>query len=183
MCLGRVDRLPLEIFSAIILLLNIVGVDQLKGGSRRAPTAAHSRPQLKPNWEAHDTRRGIRAIKIRQTITVEGLFGKLRASQYPDCGEYCGYMYLATLERVCSDDSEKSDLSRRSERLRFEKALPHFRSPGSIFSFLELPGSDGEASFMSLFRLKDDYTPWSTASPPMVRGSHSMVLKKPYRAS
>jgi len=159
--LGSLDRLPLETINAIISLLDIAAVDQLKVVNRRAFAVANSHPQFKLlNWEAHDTLRGIRAIRISQTITVQTLFERLCASQCVECGEFGGYMYLVTFERVCRRCFEKND---RYSPLREIAALKKFGLTPEILGplprFQSYPGSYGNSGFfLGLVKLKN-YTP------------------------
>jgi hypothetical protein len=156
--LGRLDRLPLEIINAIISLLDIAAVDQLKVVNRRAFAVANSHPQFKfLNWEAHDTLRGVRAIKISHTITVQALLETLYASQCVECGEFGGYMYLVTFERVCRRCFEKKD---RYSPLREIAALKKFGLTPEILGplprFQSYPGSYGDAGFfIGLAKLKN----------------------------
>lgn len=85
--LGKLDRLPFEILNAIISLLDIATVDQLKAGDRGAFAPVNSNPQFERlYWLANDTLRSICAIKTSHIITVHALFEKLHASQCVKCG-------------------------------------------------------------------------------------------------
>ena len=85
--LGKLDWLPFEILNAIISLLDIAAVDQLKAGDREAFAAVNSNPQFERlYWMANDTLRSICAIKTSHIITVHALFEKLHASQCVKCG-------------------------------------------------------------------------------------------------
>jgi hypothetical protein len=180
-CLGRLDRLPLEIINGIISLLDIAAVDQLKVVNRRAFAVANSHPQFKLlNWEAHDALRGIRAIKISHTITVQTLIERLCASQCVECGEFGGYMYLVTFERVCRRCFEKND---RYSPLREIAALKKFGLTPEILDplprFQSYPGSYGDAGFfVGLVKLKN-YLPLVDRVP----GSRAMVPRKPCKSS
>lgn len=100
--LGTLDQLPLEILGHIVSSLDISAIDQFKAMNRRSFEAVNTHPQFKIiNLQAHDTLRGLRAIKTDHMITVEALFEKLCTSQCSECGDYGGYIYLVTFERVC----------------------------------------------------------------------------------
>ena len=100
--LDTLDQLPLEILGHIVSSLDISAIDQFKAMNRRSFEAVNTHPQFKIiNLQAHDTLRGLRAIKTDHMITVEALFEKLCTSQCSECGDYGGYIYLVTFERVC----------------------------------------------------------------------------------
>ena len=108
--LGVLDRLPLELVSYIISALDISAVDQFKAVNKRAFEIVDTHTQFKViNSQAYGALRGLRAIKISHTITVERLFKKLCESQCNECGNYGGYMYLVTLQRVCLQCFTKND--------------------------------------------------------------------------
>lgn len=100
--LDTLDQLPLEILSCIVSSLDISAIDQFKAMNRRSFEVVNTHPQFKMiNLQAHDTLRGLRAIKTDHMITVQTFFEKLCTSQCSECGDYGGYIYLVTFERVC----------------------------------------------------------------------------------
>lgn len=100
--LGELDQFPIEILNAIISVLDISATDQFKAANRRSYEVVNNHPQFKIiNEQAHDTLRGLRAIKTSHLITVQTLFDKLCTSQCSQCADFGGYMYLITFERVC----------------------------------------------------------------------------------
>lgn len=136
--LGVLDRLPPEILDSIISSLDISAVDQFKGVNRRGFEIVDTHTQFSVlNSQAHGTLRAIRVIKIGHTITVQALFEKLCESECNECGDYAGYMYLATLERVCFRCFTKNDrfvpLNDIDASKRFGltpevlRTVPHFR--------------------------------------------------------
>ncbi|KAL9098786.1 MAG: hypothetical protein Q9163_005617 [Psora crenata] len=100
--LGTLDQLPLEILYCVVSSLDISAIDQFKAVNRRSFEVVNTHPQFKIiNEQAHDTLRGLRAIKTDHMITVQTLFDKLCTMHCSECGDYGGYIYLVTFERLC----------------------------------------------------------------------------------
>ena len=100
--LGSLDKLPLEILNCILSSLDISAIDQFKATNRRSLEVVDAHPQFRIiNRQAYDTLLGLRAIKTKHMITVQTLFDKLCNSHCSECGDYGGYIYLVTFERVC----------------------------------------------------------------------------------
>ncbi|CAF9924291.1 hypothetical protein IMSHALPRED_006141 [Imshaugia aleurites] len=100
--LGTLDQLPIEILTYIISWLDISAIDQFKAMNRRSLEAVNAHPQFRIiNQQAHDALRGLRAIKTAHMITVQTVFEKLCTRQCSECGDYGGYIYLVTFDRVC----------------------------------------------------------------------------------
>lgn len=116
--LGILDQLPLEILSCIVLSLDISAIDHIKAMNRRSFELVNNHPQFKIiNLQAHDTLRGLRAIKTDHMITVQTLFEKLCTGQCSECGDYGGYIYLVTFERAVADVSQTKTGTCRYKRL------------------------------------------------------------------
>ncbi|KAM0424967.1 hypothetical protein ACHAPT_009768 [Fusarium lateritium] len=124
--LGVLDRLPVEVLDRIISVLDIAAVNRFKAVNKRAFQA--------------EVLRGFYAIKLATTITVETLVAKLSKSRCVECGDFGGYMYLMTLERVCAWCVRKTD---RFAVVRELAALTKFglapKSLGSILQFESFP--------------------------------------------
>jgi hypothetical protein len=117
----------------------------------------NAHPQLKvTNRRAHDIIRGLRVIKTDHAITVQALFEKLYTSQYNECGDYGGYIYLVTFQRVCCRSFTEKD---RYTPLQEIDALKKF---GLTLEILPtLPRFQGFPSYLgnTFFRgNKQDYT-------------------------
>lgn len=110
--------------------------------NRRSFEVVDAHPQFKIiNLQAHDTLRGLRAIKTGHMITVQTLVEKLCTSQCSEYGDYGGYIYLVTFERVCCRCFTEKDrylplleidtLNRFGLTLEILRTLPRFQSyPG-----------------------------------------------------
>jgi hypothetical protein len=106
------------------------------------------------NRQAHDILRGLRGIKTAHTITLQALFEKLCTSQCNECGDYGGYIYLVTFQRVCCRCFTEKD---RYSPLREIDALRKFGLNLEILRtlprFLGYPGYYGGL----VGRTKQDY--------------------------
>ena len=114
--------------------------------NRRSLEAVNAHPQLRIiHQQAHDTLRGLRAIKTAHMITVQTLFEKLCTSQCIGCDDYGGYIYLVTFDRVCCRCFTKKD---RYLRLREIDTIREFgislKNLRTLPHFLGYPGHYGE---------------------------------------
>ncbi|KAH7175944.1 hypothetical protein EDB81DRAFT_874761 [Dactylonectria macrodidyma] len=108
--LSFLNRLPLEIIDPIISVLVIKAADHFRAANKRAFQVVNAHLQFGLLvWEAQEVLRGLYAIKLAATATVETLVAKLSESRCVECGDFGGCMYLMTFERVCAWCAQKTD--------------------------------------------------------------------------
>ncbi|KIW36549.1 uncharacterized protein PV06_11203 [Exophiala oligosperma] len=154
--LGALNRLPIELLNSIISSLDISTLDRFKRVNRRAFEIVNAHPEFHVmNSQAHDTLRGLRAIKTSHMITVQVLFEKLCTSKCEDCGDYGGYIYLLTFQRVCCRCFTEQD---RYWPLREIDALRTYGlTPGILRTLPRCQGYPGYYENESFYRNRQGY--------------------------
>ena len=100
--LGTLNTLPLELLHEIIHKLDIHTLTDLRHVNRRAMWLVESDPQYKTiRKHAFNALRGILCIETGRWITCEMLYNKLCTAECEQCGDFGGYLYILTCERVC----------------------------------------------------------------------------------
>lgn len=108
--LSRLERLPVELVTRIVSVLDLATVHSFRAASRRAFEIVDAHPQVWPLiHEAQQIIRGFFAIKLAHTVTVEELVTSLQESRCVECGDLGGYVYMFMLERVCAWCVERTD--------------------------------------------------------------------------
>ncbi|KAG5922802.1 hypothetical protein E4U42_005262 [Claviceps africana] len=108
--LGDVGRLDDDVMNRIVSNLDLSTLYSFMAVSRRAYGIVHKHPQVKILFE-HTSMiiHGFFAVKLAATITVDELFASLQEKHCVECGDFGGYMYMFTHERVCSWCVERVD--------------------------------------------------------------------------
>jgi hypothetical protein len=100
--LGDISVLPLELLNMIISSFNIAILYAFKAVNRKAHYIANSHPQFQfINSLAQIVLHGLRKVKVEPSITLQDLFDSLCSINCCGCGNFGGYMYLLTSERIC----------------------------------------------------------------------------------
>ncbi|TWU78821.1 hypothetical protein ED733_007361 [Metarhizium rileyi] len=96
------NRLPRELLDNIVSKMTIATLGKFKLASRSTCKLILEHFQAKFLYGyASKTIRCFYAAKLAHTVTVETLLAKLQNSLCVECGDFGGYMYMLTLERVC----------------------------------------------------------------------------------
>ena len=100
--LGTLNTFPLELLHEIIHKLDIRTLTDLRHVNRRAIWLVESDPQYKTiRKHAFNALRDILCIETGRWITCEMLLNKLCTAECEQCGDFGGYLYILTCERVC----------------------------------------------------------------------------------
>ena len=141
--LGTLDILPLEVLQQVLAQLDLRSFMNFQYLNHMSGAVAESVPEYKAVVKnATNALRGIISVGLGEWITCEMLFDELCTEKCVQCGDFGGFLYLLTCERVCYRcfANEKKYLPlRRSHAVRkfginrqTLKTLPRMRSiPGS----------------------------------------------------
>ncbi|KAG6008269.1 hypothetical protein E4U21_004731 [Claviceps maximensis] len=122
--LGAFENLPVELINKIVSFLDLVSLSRFKAANLRIFNIVYAHCQFRMLIrEARPLISGFFAVKLAHTVTVEELFFALRESRCVECGDFGGFMYLFTLERVCTWCVERTD---RFFAVRERDALEEF---------------------------------------------------------
>ncbi|KAG5981514.1 hypothetical protein E4U55_002869 [Claviceps digitariae] len=143
--LGNLEKLPVELMNMMLSDLDLAALHCFKAVSRRAFRIVDAHPQVRLLVEeAQQIMRGFFAVKLASTVTVRELFTQLQKSRCVECGDFGGYMYMFTLERVCawcverttrfSVVRERDALEKFGLSLETLESMPHLESfPPRVF--------------------------------------------------
>ncbi|KAG5998682.1 hypothetical protein E4U43_002382 [Claviceps pusilla] len=156
--LSRLERLPVELVTRIVSVLDLAAVYSFRAASRRAFEIVDAHPQVGLLiHEAQQIIRGFFAIKLAHTVTVEELITSLQERRCVECGDFGGYMYMFTLERVCAWCVERTDrfsvVRERDALTEFGLSLDELESMPCLESFPHNVFGDGpnEGLYLPLF--------------------------------
>jgi len=100
--LGTLDILPLELLQGLLSQLDLYTLTGFRRVNRRAIEVVESIPQYKAvTTHARNVLRGILSIETGQWISCETVYEKLCTAECEQCGDFGGYLYILTCERVC----------------------------------------------------------------------------------
>lgn len=100
--LGALDSLPLELLSAILVQTDLRSLTDFRRVNQRAVEVVDSIPEYKAIVaNAPDSLRGILTIETGRWITCHDLYEKLCTAECEQCGDFGGFLYIATCRRVC----------------------------------------------------------------------------------
>lgn len=138
--IGWLGQLPLELFQAVLLHLDLRSLINFRMVNRRGCLTVDSIPQFSSiTKHAQVAIQAALAIQTAPWITCERLYDTLCTIECKTCGDFAGYIYMLTCERVCFlclSDNERFlpyDLTpRKYKTLRDALCdLPHMKSiPG-----------------------------------------------------
>lgn len=99
---GNLDKLPLELLSAVLVEVHLDSLTNFRRVNHRAMEVVDSVPEYKAIvYYAPNTLRGILAIETGTWISCQTLYDKLCTAECEHCGDFGGYLYLVTCKRVC----------------------------------------------------------------------------------
>lgn len=100
--LSTLDVLPLELLQGVLSQLDLCTLMGFRRVNRRAIEVVESIPQYKAvTTHARNVLRGIFSIGTGQLISSETVYEKLCTAECGECGDFGGYFYILTCERVC----------------------------------------------------------------------------------
>ena len=100
--LGVFDLLPLEIIQRLLAQFDLRSFVNFQYLNRKSRVVAESVPEYKIIAQyAANTLRAIITVGLGQRITCEMLYDKLCTEKCETCGDFGGYLYLLTCQRVC----------------------------------------------------------------------------------
>ncbi|KAK4100544.1 hypothetical protein N658DRAFT_497281 [Parathielavia hyrcaniae] len=147
---GRLDRLPLELLSSILLVLDVSTLTEFRHVNRRATDLVDSLHQYQAvRRHCPNILRAIVSIRA-SSFTCRDLYESLLATKCATCDRFGGYLYIITCRRVCyfcfirhtdyfpllgQQAAQMTGLSRKD----LIGTLPHVRSlPGRYTAFAKL---------------------------------------------
>lgn len=143
--LGLLEDIPIEILNMILVNLDLRTLAKFRLVSQRASQAVNSLPQYRAIMtHAPNTLRGILSIGFGSWISCCALYKTLCTAECKTCGDFGGYIYILTCERVCclclSTSKAYLPLTDPLARRLFGvdqqllKLLPHMTSIPGIYS-------------------------------------------------
>ena len=100
--LGILDRLPTELLHAILTGLDMRTLTDFRRVNLRALAVLDGVPEYRTIiTHAPDLLRGVLSIQTAQWVTCKKLFSTLCNAQCEACGDFGGYIYILTCNRVC----------------------------------------------------------------------------------
>ena len=150
--LGDLGVLPLELLQALLAQLDLRSLSDFRLVNRRAAEVVGSIPQYKVvTTHAPNVLRGILSIRTGRWITCEMLYDSLCTANCQVCGDFAGYLYILTCERVCflclSEDVRylplQTDRAIRKFGLNHDiiDTIPHMKSVPGKYSPMERKSS------------------------------------------
>ncbi|KAH8725641.1 hypothetical protein GQ44DRAFT_739461 [Phaeosphaeriaceae sp. PMI808] len=100
--LGTLDVLPLELLQDLLFQIDLRTLAKFRRINRRAVEVVEAIPQHKAvTTHAPNVIHGILGIETGQWISCQNVYEKLCAPDCERCGDFAGYLYILTCERVC----------------------------------------------------------------------------------
>ena len=140
--LGPLEIVPLEILQMILLRLDIQSMTHFRRVNRRARLVVDQIPQYKQIVvHAPASIRGCLTIRTGFSFSCQDLYNKLRTADCDSCGDFGGYLYLATCRRVCflcfTEKTDYLPLLRSDVIRKFGLRSEHL---AKVPSFKSIPG-------------------------------------------